>query len=238
MTCPTSEPHPRSFVESKPPGWRISVADTMKNTFPLATLLGSFCASLCMTIAAPAFSAETNGLTVLTTNKSDHAAVVLPKGDKKAAAAGNIEHGKNPPRKETTDRRSFEQLEQRNRQVVRGSWGEEIIVPIGFFATIVGLVALRITAQLRRNKMLHETLRAMIEKGAPIPPELLRLQQMPRQPYSDLRRGLVSIGVGTGLVVLFLLQAPGYWPVGLIPLLMGVAFLITWKVERKQNGSS
>jgi hypothetical protein len=108
-------------------------------------------------------------------------------------------------------------------------------VPIALFAAMVFVVALVVSMRLKKNRMLHETLRAMIEKGAPIPPELLNPPN-PRRPKSDLRNGLVWIGVGVGLTLMFLAQGHNNWPVGLIPLLIGVAFLITWKLETKKNG--
>jgi hypothetical protein len=114
------------------------------------------------------------------------------------------------------------------------------LVPLGVFAMIVLCVALGASAKLKRAKILHETLRAMIEKGQPIPPELLRPQQAARLPRSDLRTGLVMIAIGFGLsfLLLCLHDVPqGIAAVGAIPFLMGVAFLIVWKIETKNNGA-
>jgi hypothetical protein len=88
--------------------------------------------------------------------------------------------------------------------------------------------------------MLHDTLRLMIEKGQPIPPELLQPAEPQRRTNCDLRRGLIWSGVGVGLAVSLLVKhdedVP--WPLALIPLLIGVAFLITWKIESNKNGPS
>jgi hypothetical protein len=77
--------------------------------------------------------------------------------------------------------------------------------------------------------MLHETLRAMIEKGVPIPPELIVPPQRLRlKTFNDMRSGLILLGWGLGMVILF-------GRVGFIMLFMGVAFLITWLIEKKQT---
>jgi len=78
----------------------------------------------------------------------------------------------------------------------------------------------------------------MIEKGQPIPPELLQSQDPPRRPKSDLRSGLVLVGIGIGVGIFLYVQHGNVWPAALIPLLMGVAFLITWKIEANKNGQS
>ncbi len=108
-------------------------------------------------------------------------------------------------------------------------------VPIALFAAMVAVVALVVSMRLKKNRMMHDTLRAMIEKGTPIPPELLNPPAQ-RRPKSDLRSGLIWIGVGIGLTLLSLVQRNNNWPIGLIPLLIGVAFLIAWKFEAKKNG--
>ena len=72
----------------------------------------------------------------------------------------------------------------------------------------------------RRNKLLHETLRAFVEKGAPIPPELLatKATQSANRTQNDLRRGLILIAVGAGVIMIS-------GDVGYIILFIGVAFL-------------
>ena len=112
-------------------------------------------------------------------------------------------------------------------------------VPLGSFAMVVGIVWLGVGLKLKRNKMLHETIRLMIDKGQPIPPELLQPQELASRPRSDLRTGLVMIAVGIGLSLLLisLHDLPrGIAAVGVIPFLMGVAFLIAWKIESNKNG--
>src|ERR1700722_270901 len=80
-----------------------------------------------------------------------------------------------------------------------------IVTPFFFLALVIGLI---IYYKNRRNRILHETIRAMIEKGVPIPPELLGAKFNPAQmaqnadvfkqvfktqPTNDLRNGLVLL---------------------------------------------
>jgi Flp pilus assembly protein TadB len=72
----------------------------------------------------------------------------------------------------------------------------------------------------------------LAEKGLPVPPELLA--RPPRATGNrDLRSGLILIGLGIGLVIFFTEVAPAVWAIGLIPGLIGVAFLVSWAIERK-----
>ncbi len=117
-----------------------------------------------------------------------------------------------------------------------------ILVP---FATLAGIFGLFLYFRYRRNKMLHDTLRAMIEKGVPIPPELLAppsvqpfaTQRMSRK-RNDLRTGLVWTAIGLGVTFCFIASQSHAWPLGFIFVLVGVAFLITWKLDQKDASNS
>jgi len=136
-----------------------------------------------------------------------------------------------------------------------------VAIPFLFVVAAVTVVCL---FQLRRNAMLHRTLAAMIEKGVPIPPELLQPTERVKPKRSDLHRGLVACGVGIGLM-LFLwivggglvdgrqvsgqwgllaanplvlaIQVKGIWAVGFIPLFIGIGYLISWKLEQRKPNS-
>lgn len=103
------------------------------------------------------------------------------------------------------------------------------------FICIVFVCGLILYYRYRRNKMLHDTLRMMIEKGVPIPPELIVPPErtVKRKTRSDLRTGLVWIAIGFGVMVLFAAMQFRAWPIGFIFVLMGAAFLIAWRVEKK-----
>jgi hypothetical protein len=104
-----------------------------------------------------------------------------------------------------------------------------------FFLSITVIVCVIVWGRVRRSRLQHETLRVLVEKGVPIPPELF---QAPVR-RNDLRRGLVWMAIGLGLVLLGLTHpfphSQGAWALGAIPLLVGAAFLIAWKVDARQT---
>jgi hypothetical protein len=110
-----------------------------------------------------------------------------------------------------------------------------IVVPVAFFLSLLGGVAVTLYFRARREHERHETLRKMVEKGQEIPSALLIPPQLPA---SDLRRGLVLLGSGIGVTVMLMgtddHDLRSLWGAGLIPTLMGVAYLITWWIARRE----
>ena len=144
--------------------------------------------------------------------------------------------------KDVADKLSPEQLyklmalrEERHKDVPSGA---PIIVAVVFGMPVL-IVAIVLVYRYRKNAMLHRTLAAMIDKGVPIPPELLQPEKTEKPRKSDLRRGITLIAVGLGLVMFFAFQSRDAVGIGFIPLLIGVGYLIAWKLEeKKQNGQN
>jgi hypothetical protein len=112
----------------------------------------------------------------------------------------------------------------------------EILVPLGFFASLVVGLLCTLVYRSRRDMLLHRTLAAMVEKGVAIPPELLVGGGRKTRP-SDLRRGFVLVLGGlSGCIVGVATSgfSTGTWTVGLIPMFIGAGYLLTWAVEHKQ----
>lgn len=105
-----------------------------------------------------------------------------------------------------------------------------IAVPVAFFLVTLLIVAAALYAGYRKDRQRHETLRLAIERGADIPPALL---VPPTPPKSDLRRGVLLVSVGLALAVLLLAvsPAPGVWTAALIPLSLGLGYLIVHRLE-------
>lgn len=101
----------------------------------------------------------------------------------------------------------------------------------GFTLPLV-LVALILYYKHRRSRMAHETIARLVEKGLPVPPELL---EQPRRGNASLRGGLVLLALGIALSLFFSGWGPG-WSIGLIPGLMGAALLLSWKIENRPPG--
>jgi len=102
-----------------------------------------------------------------------------------------------------------------------------ILTPFIFLAVVISCI---LYFKHRRNRMLHETLRTMIDKGVPIPPELIVPpgRQFRRSANSDLRNGLIMVGLGIGIFMFHL-------RFGWIPIFIGLAFLVVWLIERTQS---
>jgi uncharacterized protein DUF6249 len=107
-----------------------------------------------------------------------------------------------------------------------------LFIPIVFFVCLLGAVALTLRFRTSQERERHETLRKMVEKGMEIPTAML---VPPSRPTSDLRRGLVLVGLGLGLVPLLMFTAEKLWAIGLVAILMGVAFLISWRLGLKER---
>jgi uncharacterized protein DUF6249 len=119
-----------------------------------------------------------------------------------------------------------------------------ILAIVGSFGMPVFIIAIVFYTKHRRNRMTHETLRMMIEKGTPVTPELVATlrgdgfgglggDRTGRRQSGRLLPGLILTGVGTALLIADHANGKGGW----IVLFIGVAFLVVWAVERKDQGN-
>ena len=100
-----------------------------------------------------------------------------------------------------------------------------IVFTIGMFALI-------------GNRMRQRTIRMMVEKGQPVPADLLAPEVRRVRRRSDVRRGVIWTMVGLGLMVWLGAVNDwegGVWSFGLIPFLIGLGYLIVWKLEGKKD---
>jgi hypothetical protein len=107
----------------------------------------------------------------------------------------------------------------------------DILVPIVAILMPIPLVAIALAfvrqAQERRHRMVEQ----FLEKGLPVPPELLGAS---RRGEAPLMRALTLVGAGAGIcgfLYVLLGSHSGVWAAGLIPLAVGVAQLIALKFE-------
>ena len=116
----------------------------------------------------------------------------------------------------------------------KGDGPQDIFFALFFTVCVTGIVAMVLYHGYRKEKQRQETVRAAIDKGVPIPPELLT---PPRPPRSDLRRGVTLIGLGVGVGAMLLLMPGGHHgaPVGLLLICLGLGHLIAWRLERRKN---
>src|SRR5881628_2062243 len=100
-----------------------------------------------------------------------------------------------------------------------------IVIMVGIFA-------------LLGSRMRQRTIRMMVEKGQPVPAELLAPELRHVRRRSDVRRGVVWTMVGLGLMIWLAAVNDwegGAWSFGLIPFLIGLGYLIVWKLEGKKD---
>ncbi len=84
-----------------------------------------------------------------------------------------------------------------------------------------------------------DTLVKLIEHGAEVDPELLKMLDEPSGPKADLRKGVVWLAIGIPLTVaLFFVNGGEEWEVGLfglIPVFIGIAYLIVMKYGHDES---
>jgi len=117
------------------------------------------------------------------------------------------------------------------------------IAILAVFGFPVAIVAVIMFSSWAKARSLHRTVRMMVEKGQPIPPGLLSTPTAVTaaaslRPWYDLRRGIVLVAVGVGVIMFFGISAGwdnGVWALGLIPGLIGVGYLLAWRLAYRDE---
>lgn len=129
----------------------------------------------------------------------------------------------------------FRLLQEKIRQkTVSGP--NSFLVPTTFFVCTLLAILMALVYKSRRNQDLQVTLRAMVEKGAPIPTELI---VRPARSSSDVKKGVLVLAVGAGLLACLLFI--GIWErnaikasgIAFVPLLVGLGYLLVAKLESR-----
>lgn len=122
---------------------------------------------------------------------------------------------------------------------------EDIFGPLIFFTFLGAVIIVPVVLRYRDRARMHETLRAAYEKGQPVSPELLQMLQRDvkrtSSKFVDLRRAIVFLGIGLGLIAMgasigqFAGEEALYGTAaaGMIPLFIGAGFLVLWFFTRK-----
>lgn len=109
-----------------------------------------------------------------------------------------------------------------------------ILVPALAILMPVAVVGLVLHYKVRRDDLTMLTVRELARLGQPIPPALLAPPERSGR-GSPLAVALTLVGCGAGLIVFFLNGLPRLqwlWGTGTIPLFIGLAQLIAWRVDR------
>ena len=122
-------------------------------------------------------------------------------------------------------------------------FGALMAIPIVgiIFSTLFGAPVLVVAAIMffsyMKQRSLHRTVRMMVEKGQEVPPGLFATPPVIRA-RSDLRRGVVLLMVGLGLMIFFGAVNDwenGVWSLGVIPAVIGLGYLLVWKLETRRD---
>ena len=121
---------------------------------------------------------------------------------------------------------------------------DDILVPLFLFSFLTAIIIVPTVLRYRDRARLHETMRIAIERGEPMPPELIEsLQKGWRSSpsaYRDLRRAVIFIGIGLGLIAMGVALGQfagpeamyGTMSAGMIPGFIGLGFLLLWFFTR------
>jgi len=117
-----------------------------------------------------------------------------------------------------------------------------VFVPVTLWLAIVAVVAFSLYFRSRRIREVHGTLRAMVEKGVEIPPDLLA---PPARKDGDLRKGIIYLASGMGWLLFAMFFFPhiqgagpevdSLWSIGLIPGMIGLGYLLLWYLRRNKQ---
>lgn len=120
---------------------------------------------------------------------------------------------------------------------------EEIMgmtIPI-IMTIVIGLVLwARYHFRYKEQSRVQETIQSALNQGAELSPDLIERMTGPKaSPDRDLRRGLVSVAIGVAFALLGLIldEEDALGPlvgVGMFPLLVGVAYLVTWQLGKRE----
>ncbi|NIP95990.1 MAG: hypothetical protein GWO24_22150 [Akkermansiaceae bacterium] len=119
---------------------------------------------------------------------------------------------------------------------------EDILVPISLFLVIGAVISLSLYFRYRTRQEIQSTVRAAIERGQELTPEVLDgLSDALNSRHGDLRRGVISVAIG---IALFLFagavgEADAEGPLRAIsafPLMLGAGYLGLWFFLRRKAG--
>jgi hypothetical protein len=110
-----------------------------------------------------------------------------------------------------------------------------IIAILSVFGTPVLIIGIIVLGWYQRQKRRLSLIEKIVDSGQPIPEQLLTNAMDEGNPGNSLRKGVTSLGVGAGLVVFGFFVSKTLMAIGAIPVCMGLAYLLLWKLENKPS---
>lgn len=115
----------------------------------------------------------------------------------------------------------------------------EILIPLAPFIMVIAIVVIPKWLKSRERHEMQATIRAAIDKGQELPPELIDAMSKDvkvrkvSSAQSDIRTGIILISVGAGIAAFGWMvgyqESDAFYPllgIGLIPGLIGVAYVV------------
>ena len=115
----------------------------------------------------------------------------------------------------------------------------EFFIPLTVMSVPVLIVLIMMGYRYRQTQARYRTLLQLADKGVELPQALL---VEPQTAYSELRRALVLISGGIGLMAVFVtlplkldsgLSVASLWGIGLLPLMTGFGYLASWWLNKR-----
>ncbi len=99
-----------------------------------------------------------------------------------------------------------------------------VLVSSTMFLLVSVVVGFTLFARHRAREMRYQTIRLALEKGQPLPPELLR-EVRRRSGRSDLQRGVIMLFLGLGISAFLYVSHRHVWGAGFILIALGLGYL-------------
>jgi len=117
------------------------------------------------------------------------------------------------------------------------------VMPLFVVALPLAIIIFTLRFLRQQTEARYRTLLQLVEKGVDLPLDVLAER---RRPQDDRRRGIVLLSGGLGLMLCLLAlpvrtehgQSIGeIWGVGLLPVMMGLGYLLNWWLETRAGAS-
>lgn len=115
-----------------------------------------------------------------------------------------------------------------------GEW-----VPIILFISFAVVMVAYLHLHFKYKQRLQDTLQLAIEKGQELSSETVDALLVKKQPFADLKRGIIFISFGIALSVFLLLlsknEANDAFAIGTFPIIIGLGYITVWKLRPKYD---
>ncbi len=110
-----------------------------------------------------------------------------------------------------------------------------ILVPLGAFALTAFCVGAALFVRHRARELRHQTIRLALEKGQPIPPQLLAPDEGVRRAKNDLSIGVKLLFAGIGISGFLGLMHVRAWASGLVVVALGIGYIVAHALTRRER---